>query len=51
MSILNELTIESGQLKVEGRTLLCSTRVLGFYVNYIKRNILFGAEFDEQKIQ
>ena len=48
MSILNELSLESGSLKVEGRVSYAPQESWAF-MSTVRENILFGSQFDEKK--
>ena len=48
MSILNELSLESGSLKVEGRVSYAPQESWAF-MSSVRENILFGSEFNEDK--
>ena len=48
MSILNELTIESGSLQVDGKLSYAPQESWAF-MSTIKDNIFFGSQFDEHK--
>jgi ATP-binding cassette subfamily C (CFTR/MRP) protein 4 len=48
MSLLKELPIESGRLKIDGRIAYAPQESWAFIAS-VRQNILFGAEFDEEK--
>ena len=48
MSILHELSLESGSLRVKGRVSYAPQESWAF-MSSIRENILFGTEFDETK--
>lgn len=48
MSLLKELPLESGHLKINGRIAYASQESWSFNSS-VRQNILFGAEFDENR--